>query len=281
MSQSGGDRHQRSGGPPLLLTGRWLAGHLLALALVTTFVFLGFWQLGRLEAKRDRNTIVVERGAAEPVGIAVALQGVEVPDFLPVRATGSFDPDDEVLLRGRSLDGAPGFNVLTPLILDESAGEFAGAALLVERGWVPYDHDEVPVRDALPPAGVVTVVGEIRSPQRPPQGTLSFLAARDPAEGRLVQTFYVDLERLAPQVGYDLVPAYVVLREMTPPASGALPKPLPAISVDEGPHLGYAIQWFGLALVGIVGYFFLLRATLRQARSSKPPRDPTVGSGRP
>ncbi len=28
---------------------------------------------------------------------------------------------------------------------------------------------------------------------------------------------------------------------------------------DEGPHLAYAIQWFGFALVGLVGFYFLVR----------------------
>ncbi len=266
-------------GTPLLLRGRWLAGHVLALVMVTTFVYLGFWQLQRLEAKRERNAIVTTRSDRTPVGIAEALSGGDVPDYLPVRVSGSFDPSDEVLLRGRSLDGAPGFNLLTPLVLDDSAGEFAGDAILVERGWVPYDHDQVPVPDALPPQGLVTVVGEVRSPQHPAEGRWAFMAARDPAEGRLVQSFYVDLQRLAPQVEHRLVPAYVVLRQQTPPQTGALPMPLPEISVDEGPHLGYAIQWFGLALVSVVGYFFLLRSTLRQARSSAPFQGRTASSG--
>src|SRR5690606_20888292 len=80
-------------------------------------------------------------------------------DFLPVVATGTYDPQDEVLLRGRSLDGQPGYHVLTPLVLDATAGALAGRALLVERGWVPYDMDRVPVEAALPPAGSVTVRG--------------------------------------------------------------------------------------------------------------------------
>lgn len=271
----------RSGRGPTLLRGRWLAGHLLALALVATFIYLGFWQLQRLEAKRERNAIVTQRGAQEPVGIAEALSGGDVPDFLPVRVSGSFDSSDEVLLRGRSLGGAPGFNVLTPLVLDESAGEFAGSAVLVERGWVPYDHDQVPVLEAQPPQGRVTVMGEVRSPQHPPDDAWAFMAARDPAAGRLVQTFYVDLQRLAPQVAHTLVPAYVVLRQQTPPSSGDLPRPLPEISIDEGPHLGYAIQWFGLALVSVVGYFFLMRSTLKQARSSGPGQGRTADSGTP
>jgi LPXTG-motif cell wall-anchored protein len=38
--------------------------------------------------------------------------------------------------------------------------------------------------------------------------------------------------------------------------------PLPTDPPDfsnEGPHLGYALQWFGFALVALVGFFFLVR----------------------
>lgn len=248
-----------------LLRGKWLAGHLLALVLVVAFLNFGFWQLRRLAHKREVNAVIEARVHLAPEPIATALEpGVEARAYLPVRASGEFAPENEVLLRGRSLDGRPGFNVLTPLVLDASAGPWAGEALLVERGWVPYDRDTVPVTAALPPTGVVSVVGELHPPQSPPSGALASLAARDPATGPLVQTFYVDVERLAPQMPFTLVPAYVVLRQQAPAPAGKLPEALAPVVVEEGPHLGYALQWFGMALVGIVGYFFLLRSTLKQ-----------------
>jgi surfeit locus 1 family protein len=42
-----------------------------------------------------------------------------------------------------------------------------------------------------------------------------------------------------------------------------LPRPLPADDLTAGPHLGYAIQWFAFALVGVVGYAILLRKVWR------------------
>lgn len=253
---------------PVLLRPRWLAGHLLALVMVGLFVNFGFWQLRRLEQRRAVNAVIEGREHLPPQPLSEALvPGEAVAEYLPVVVAGTFDPDHEVLLRGRSLNGRPGFDVLTPLLLGADAGPWAGSALLVERGWVPYDHDTVPVADAAPPVGPVTVTGELRAPQTPPTGVLARIAARDPAEGPLVQSFYVDVERLSPQMPYPLVPAYVVLREQAPPTRGALPEALPEPELGEGPHLGYALQWFGMALVGAVGYFFLLRSTVRQQRT--------------
>jgi len=39
----------------------------------------------------------------------------------------------------------------------------------------------------------------------------------------------------------------------------SLPYPLPPPDLSEGPHLGYAGQWFIFAAIGAVGWVILLR----------------------
>lgn len=248
-----------------LLTPKWIAGHLLALTLIVAFVNFGFWQLRRLDQAEERNAVIEARSAMPQRSVAQVVALGEDMQYVPVVASGVYAPEHEVLLRGRSTGGGPGFHVLTPLVLDESAGELAGQAVLIERGWVPYDMDQVPVDAALPPAGRVQVEGEAHPPQVPPTGALAGLAARDPAEGPLTQSFYVDVARLQPQMPFELVPAYLKLRAQTPPTAGELPTPLPPEVHDLGPHLGYAIQWFSFAIIGVAGYFFLLRSVLSSA----------------
>ncbi|MFO7546318.1 MAG: SURF1 family protein [Trueperaceae bacterium] len=265
----------------VLLRPRWTFGHLLALVLVVAFVNFGFWQLRRLASVRERITIIEARAAEAPMALDQALdealdeavasdtpgdeagEAAPFPEYRNVVVTGTFDPEHEVLLRGRSANGQPGFHLLTPLAIAE-AGEWSGSAVLVERGWVPYDHDSVPVSDAPPPSGTVTVTGELRAPQRPPTDAWAVLAPRDPPDGKLTQSFYADVTRLQPQMPYPLVPAWITLRSSTPPHPSGLPVPVPEHALDEGPHLGYAIQWFAFAVVGVVGYALLLRATLRR-----------------
>lgn len=253
---------------PKLLRPRWLFGHLLALGLVALFVALGAWQLRRLEQRQAHNAIVTERGAQEVVPLGDALAASEaagsVLEYLPVVATGRFAPEHEVLLRGRSIEGQPGFNVLTPLLLDEGAVSGSEQAVLVERGWVPYDHDSVPVADALPPEDTVEIAGLLRAPSQRPAGAAGRFAPRDPVEGRLVQTFYVDVERLEAQLPFALVDAYVQQTRSVPAQSNQLPLPIPAPEVDEGPHRGYALQWFSFAVIGVVGYAILLRKVSKE-----------------
>ncbi len=50
----------------VLLRPRWLVGTIIAVVLIVLFVNLGFWQLRRLDEKRDRNAAIEDRGS-QPV----------------------------------------------------------------------------------------------------------------------------------------------------------------------------------------------------------------------
>ena len=57
-----------------LLRPRWLLSHLFVVALVVAMVGLGFWQLRRLDEKRDRNELIESRREQPvvPVGALLA-----------------------------------------------------------------------------------------------------------------------------------------------------------------------------------------------------------------
>ncbi len=233
---------------------RWLAAHLVVLILAILFINLGFWQLRRLEERRLENTVGESRLAAEPIDLALLLDASgedrESLAFRRATAKGVFQPEDEVLIRSQVYQGVAGFHVITPLL-----GE-GGTAVLVNRGWVPLDADQVPVTDAPPPEGTVTVTGWIQ-----PSETRGALGPTDPADGRLATMNRVDIDRIEQQVPYQLDPVYLTsVEDTTEPLP--VPEALPSFD-EEGPHLGYAIQWFSFALIGVVGYFFLIRRAAR------------------
>ena len=114
----------------------WILSHVFVVVVVVTFVNLGFWQLRRLDEKRDRNRVVTSR-TAEPVAPVDevlstddSFADAEAVAFRRVTATGTYDADRQVLVRGRSRDGAPGSWVLTPLVRED------GTAVVVNRGWI-------------------------------------------------------------------------------------------------------------------------------------------------
>ena len=227
------------------------------MALAILFISLGFWQLRRLDERQLQNTVGESRFEDEPVDLGLLLDASgEEQDTLEFRratATGEFQPDDEVLIRSQVHQGVAGFHVITPLL-----GE-RGTAVLVNRGWAPLDADQVPVAAAPPPEGTVTVTGWVR-----PTQARGALGPSDPEEGRLVTMSRVDIDRIQQQVPYELEPVYLSLLD---DLEGDLPVVAqPPSFADEGPHLAYAIQWFSFALIGLVGYFFLIRRAARRSR---------------
>jgi surfeit locus 1 family protein len=227
--------------------------HLVVLLVVILFVRLGFWQLDRLEERRLENAVGQARFAEDPVDIAALLDSVgadvESLEYRRAVATGVFYPEDELLVRSQVYRSTAGFHVITPLVGESSA------AILVNRGWVSLGLDQVPATEAPPPPGKVTVEGWVHlSQERPPLGPV------DPEEGRLTTTSRVDISRIQQQMEMALAPVYLVL---IGEGSGDLPISVrPPFFDDDGPHLAYAIQWFAFALIGLVGYLFLVRKQL-------------------
>ena len=251
----------------VLLRPRWLVGTIIAVLVIVLFVNLGFWQLRRLDEKRDRNAAIRDRGAqpVEPVDRLVDSRA-DVDDvsglvYRRASAQGRYDRDGEVRIRSRSLDGRPGEWVVTPLRLDDET------ALAVNRGFVPLSTD-VPA----PPSGEVEVTGLLFATQRR-QG----IGPRDPTDGRLAELSRLDLVRLQQQYEPDLYPMWLQLQRQDPPVDeDALPVLLPEPEQDEGPHQSYAIQWFLFATVGAIGWPLLLRRTAKEdeRRRRRPDEDP-------
>lgn len=227
---------------------RWAVATAVVLLVAAAFVGLGLWQLDRLEQRRAENAIQQERLDFEPVPLSQLLAGqpteVAAIEYRVATASGKFDPSEEILIRSQVELGQAGFHVITPLVTGD------GVAVLVNRGWVPLGMDTPPV-PAAPPEGEVDVEGWVHLTQlRPPLG------AEEP-QGDLNVLNRVDIDRIQAQVPYDLESVYLV---DTGEGSDQLPIEVdPPDFTDEGPHLAYAIQWFGFAVVGVVGFFFLLR----------------------
>ena len=137
--------------------------------------------------------------------------------YRPVIAVGQYDASAEVLLRStQNYQGLPGYYVLTPLVLQDKQ------AVLVMRGWVPFEMNTLPLTKALPPTEEINIKGTIELGRKP---TNSFLTPQDPP-GKLSITAYIDTQRLEQQMPYDLLPFYIRLEEQIPAQTLDFPKPL-------------------------------------------------------
>lgn len=241
------------------LRPKWILSHVFVLVMVAGMVVAGFWQLDRLDQKKDRNAKVAER-TSEPVVDVASLLGPGDDDaaadleFRSVEAAGTYLVDQEVLVRSRSRDGAPGSWVLTPLQLAD------GDAVIVNRGWIPNSGqlEDVPAAYAAPD-GEVTVTGIVRRSE-----TRGSLGPRDPAEGTLTNLARADIGRIDQQVAEPLLPIYVQRVTQAPEQADEFPAPVPVPALDEGPHLSYAIQWALFSVGTIIAYVLILRRRARE-----------------
>lgn len=270
-----------------LLRPAALASHLLVLAVVAVLVTLGQWQVQRLEERRDQNERLEQRLAAPPVDVTELASRPSLDDaaleYRRVTVTGTYLPEEELLLEGRQLRGQSGRDSFLPLQLED------GTLVLVRRGWVPRELGPPPLEDAAPPAGEVTVEGYLeRSVPEPGFGP------RNPTEGELAVIQVPDVDRIAEQLPGPTFPMIVRLTAQDPPpvasdavaARGldALPAIHPQEPFDEGSHLSYAIQWHTFALLALIAYVAFWRARLRDegdTGSPRGPQDPSDGTAGP
>lgn len=245
-----------------LRTPRWIAGHALLVVGVSFFVWAGFWQVSRYSEARAVRDLGAQRVEAPAVPLsdvpAVASTTALADDpatYRRVRVTGTYLEGREVATAPRSRDGRPGNLLLTPL---EPAD--GGPAVLVERGWVPFDRDGVLTAPAAPPDGTVVVEGVLLPVENP---------GSDEAfnDAGLVTT--INPTAIEDDLGLDLRPRALRLLSQQPAQTGLLPVAGEPPVFDLGNHVSYAVQWFAFAAVALVGYPVLVRRTARE-RADEP-----------
>ena len=217
----------------------WRGLVVVALLVAAGCVRLGLWQLDRLAERRSANAAARALRAAPEVALAPGRLDEDLAGR-HVSVTGEFDRGEEIVIRGQAWDGGPGVRVVTPLRLPGS-----DTVVLVDRGFV-----------RAPDAVHADLSGLDEPGPRTVRGLAHALRARDdgghPLERAGVTTWRgLDRDGLRAHLPYPVAAVWV--REL--PDSGLPPWPRrtePA-PLDDGPHLSYALQWFGFALIGLVG----------------------------
>jgi surfeit locus 1 family protein len=203
---------------------------------------LGFWQLGRLQARRAANGVALAGRTLPPVSLN-ALEPRESLNQRRARATGTFDYPHAFVIRGRVERDAPGVHVVVPMKLNGQE-----AAVLVHRGFVPAD-------DALRPD---TSTIDITPGERTVEGILVAIPD-DPASAAPVivsgDTTWQRLDRatVRARLPYPVLDVYLFETERESRPDPARPWPILATlpALDDGPHLSYMVQWWGIAAAAL------------------------------
>lgn len=206
-------------------------------------VALGTWQLDRLEWKRELIAARAERIGAPPVGFdelarARAEGRLAALEYRPIAVRGRYAHERAMRLQNRTMDGAAGIHLVVPLTL-----EGGGGTVLVDRGWVPRD---APARLVEEPGGVIGVSGYVRLFHEPG----AFVPHNEPAANVWFSMDEPAMRRVAGAGAGAWEPTgFYIQAGPDSGAAGALPVgETPAVELRNS-HLGYALTWYGLAVV--------------------------------
>ena len=220
---------------------------ILVLIALAILISLGTWQVERLHWKEGLLADIAARQVAAPVPLAdieaMAASGGDI-EYRKVTATGRYINNKERHFFA-TWRGQTGFYVYTPLELAD------GRALLVNRGFVPYENKEPEMRmqGQLTDQQTVTGLAREKLPGKP-----SWVVPDNDIAKNIF--YWKDLDVMAESVGLEkarVIPFFV--------DAGSTPNPagLPIGGVTQvdlpNDHLQYAFTWYGLAavLVAVVG----------------------------
>ncbi|MEH6644799.1 SURF1 family protein [Sulfitobacter sp.] len=200
-------------------------------------LWLGFWQMQRLDWKLSVIADIDARIMAKPVALP------EAPDqqndsYLPVEVSGKVgEPYLRVLVSQKEI-GA-GYRIISAL-------DTGSRQVLLDRGFVPVALIEIPAQN-----DAVTVQGNLQWPQE----TDGFTPEADMDKNIW---FARDVDAMAAALGTE--PVLVVAKQTSFDDAPVMPLPVDTAAIPND-HLQYAITWFSLAAIWIaMSIAFILRA---------------------
>jgi len=236
----------------------WVAA-LLAVAL---FCSLGFWQLDRSRQKQallDGVGQVLEARSARPLAEA-AMDPARRQGYDWASGHGHFVDAPAVVLDNQNREGRAGVRIYRVFQPQDAS------PLLVDLGWLPLPGDRTLPRPPRP-EGEMRLEGLLAPPFA---GGIARAAPAVQAHGDLL-VIKVDPAVLSAALGLapPLAPRVLRLDPALPLGHvrdlDVLPNTLPPER-----HLGYAVQWFGLAAAVLITALLLGLRKLRSARPRSP-----------
>lgn len=215
-----------------------LPGALLLLA--AGFGSLGRWQLDRAEVNRAIGASFDSAATQAILDGPVADEAVDANRYRYIRLKGHFEAERQVLLDNMTRDGRVGYEVLTPFAVDGS-----DRLVVVNRGWVESSLNRNELPDVALADGPVTIWGRI---DRLPRAALRLGEAELHAGQAVTVLSFPDFADL--EVALDLaLYRFQVLLDASAD-DGFLRDWGPDTTLADR-NIAYAVQWFGLSLLGL------------------------------
>ena len=215
-----------------------------------TLMLLGGWQLVRGLEKQGIDRQLAATGDA-PVRLDQSMESWQTLNYRPVELNGKWLSDRLFLMENRVYNGVVGHELWAPFLLKQD-----DTVILVNLGW-STDVQTLP-DTGTNDAGNVTVKGQLTIPG---SGFTLGPAFTDPSTWpRRIQ--YFDRTALARALGFDMAPAVLII---DPDESQSLTRTWQPYAMNATRHIGYAVQWWGLAVTLMVfGVIWLKNSRTQQ-----------------
>ena len=222
----------------------------VALLLIVGCLWASQWQYHRGVDRHQRNNLIEAQTTLPVVGVEIASQSPVAHEWREVKASGLFNPTQQILLRNRYFEGKYGFEVLTAFTTTK------GEKFWVDRGWVQAGATalEQPELPKLP-TGEVEINGRLRLDTSLPQG--NFFALPSTGTGLISEA---NARSTNSKSGIDSEFYLDLLKGSLPELTPEVPAQLPELS--DGPHFAYALQWILFAGLVIYGRYLIRREVL-------------------
>jgi surfeit locus 1 family protein len=214
----------------------------IAVVVIAVMVQLGNWQLSRAREKESRQE-KLETLSRQPA-VSLPSEPVKLEDFQyrKTEVHGTYLPKYTVYLDNKIYKGAAGYHIITPLRIGASP-----MYVLVNRGWVAAERDRSKLPDVPVPSGTVVVSGIATTAT---QKTLEL--SKELVSGQVWEN--LDLERFRNMTGLQLQPVMILQQN---DAKDGLVRKWARPDLGMGKNLGYAFQWFAMALAVLIIYLVL------------------------
>lgn len=215
---------------------------------------LGFWQLNRLDKKRDFNSVLSAHSSTpvQTLDSAVpAKWNTAEGEWKRVSVSGTYDFSKAVTVINRSQDGTAGYNSVVPFT------SLNNRTILVNRGFVPLVM-EAPEA----PTGKIEIVGYLRASQ-----TRSALGPIDSKEPGNTEFQRLDIPLISAHVGKTIEPMFLQLIAESPADASQWPAIVQLPPLDNGTHFSYALQWFFFCLVALTAWVVVVRRKVHQVNA--------------
>jgi len=207
----------------------------LIVATLVLLISLGFWQLDRANEKRAIENQIARANSGD-VELINSVEFLKEKEYYHVRLQGAYIDDKQFIYDNQIVDQISGYYVLTPFVL-----RGASNAILINRGFIPWNGRRDKLADIDVGAKLTEVKVQISKPVRRMELEESKTTGEFPV---LIQT--LDLDEMSTMAALDFVSMVGLL---SPESENGFVRKWEPYTGSIARHIGYAIQWFLMALV--------------------------------